>query len=513
MLAHRPARPRTPDPLRQKWGLTVCFGRTPWFVHRSSIRSTTEKARIVWAGRGEQLGTMWAESFGKLRNFHFVGIGGIGMSALAEILLDSGYEVTGSDLSQSETTAHLEQLGARIHTGHSASHLQDIDVVVVSSAIHSGNVEVEWAHTTGVQIVHRAELLAELMRFKEGITVTGTHGKTTVTSMIGMILLDAGLDPTIVVGARLKSLGSNAHLGTGDHFVAEADESDRSLLKLRPVHTVLTNIDDDHLDEYANLEDLQNTFQAHLESVPFQGSVITCNDDLNTRALLRKLHRPVVTYALDYRADYSASRVRLSGLQTTYLMSRQGTELGEVKLRVPGRHNVQNSLGAAAMALSLGIPFESVCASLGSFVGAERRLEWKGEKEGVWVIDDYGHHPSEIKATLEACREIGRRIVLVFQPHRYSRTAQLANQLARSFQDADELLLTDIYVAGERPIDGVDSKALGDKIAHFRTVSYVPSTQELLTVLRENTEPGDLLLTMGAGDVWKVGEAFLEESS
>jgi UDP-N-acetylmuramate--alanine ligase len=302
-------------------------------------------------------------------------------------------------------------------------------------------------------------------------------------------------------------------LGKGSYFVAEADESDRSLLKLRPVHAVLTNIDNDHLDEYASLEDLQETFQAYLESVPFQGSVITCNDDPNTRALLRKLHRPVVTYALDYRADYSASRVRLAGLKSTYLISRHGDELGEVKLRVPGRHNVQNSLGAAALALSLGIPFESVCASLGRFVGAERRLEWKGEKEGIWVIDDYGHHPSEIKAALEACRELGRRIVLVFQPHRYSRTAQLATQLAQSFQDADKLFLTDIYAAGEAPLSGVDSKTLSEKVARFRTVNYVPSTRDLLTVLRENTEPGDLLLTMGAGDVWKVGEEFLEESS
>ncbi len=456
---------------------------------------------------------MWAESFGNLRRFHFVGIGGTGMSALAEILLSSGYEVTGSDLSHSETTAHLERLGARIHLGHAATNLQDAEIVVFSSAIHSDNAEIKQAHKTGVQVVHRADLLAELMRFKQGITVTGTHGKTTVTSMIGMILLDAGLDPTIVVGARVKGLGSNAHLGTGDHLVAEADESDRSFLKLRPVHTVLTNIDDDHLDEYENLETLKETFLTYLESVPFQGSIIACIDDPNTRQILRNVHRPVVTYALDSQADCSASRIRLSGLQTTYLMSWRGKELGEVKLGVPGRHNVQNSLGAAALALSLGIPFECVCASLGSFAGVERRLEWKGEKEGVWVIDDYGHHPSEIKATLEACRGLGRKIILVYQPHRYSRTAQLANQLAGSFQGADDLFLTDIYAAGEPPLDGVDSKTLSDKIAQFRTINYVPPTQDLLLMLREHTEPGDLLLTMGAGDVWKVGEAFLEESS
>ncbi len=456
---------------------------------------------------------MWEESFGNLRRFHFVGIGGTGMSALAEILLSSGYEVTGSDLSHSEITAHLERLGAGIQLGHDASHLQDAEIVVISSAIHSDNIEIKQARKTGVQVVHRADLLAELMRFKQGITVTGTHGKTTVTSMIGMILLDADLDPTIVVGARVKGLGSNAHLGTGDHLVAEADESDRSFLKLRPVHTVLTNIDDDHLDEYENLDDLRKTFLTYLESVPFQGSIIACTDDPNTRQILRKLHRPVVTYALDFQADYSASKIRLLGLQTTYLLSRRGKELGEVKLRVPGRHNIQNSLGAAALALSLKIPFESVCASLGSFAGAERRLEWKGEKEGVWVFDDYGHHPSEIRATLEACRGLGRKIVLVFQPHRYSRTAQLANQFADSFQGADDLFLTDIYAAGESPLDGIDSKTLSDKIALSRPVNYVPPTQDLLPILRDNIEPGDLLLTMGAGDIWKVGEAFLEESS
>jgi UDP-N-acetylmuramate--alanine ligase len=386
-------------------------------------------------------------------------------------------------------------------------------LVVFSSAIPNDNIERTEAEKRGIQVVHRAELLSELMRFKQGITITGTHGKTTVTSMTAGILLYAGLDPTVVVGARVKSLGSNAHLGTGDYLVAEADESDRSLLKLCPIHTILTNIDDDHLDEYGSLENLEITLLGHLESIPDHGLIVACVDDSNTRQLLRKVHHPVVTYGLEFPAECSASQIQRSGLRVSYTLSFRSEELGEVGLKVPGRHNIQNSLGAAAMALSLGIPFESVCASLGSFAGVERRLEYKGEKEGIWVFDDYGHHPSEIEATLGACRDLGRKIVLIYQPHRYTRSARLASRLASCFQDAGDLYLTDIYAAGESPVDGIDSEYLAGQISRFRPVRYVPPSEDLVRLLKENVTSGDLLLTMGAGDIWKIGEAFLEESN
>jgi UDP-N-acetylmuramate--alanine ligase len=329
--------------------------------------------------------------------------------------------------------------------------------------------------------------------------------------MISTILKDAQLDPAVALGAPLPALGSNAYLGEGDHFVAEVDESDRSLLQFRPVYAVLTNIDLEHMDEYADLTDLRKTFQQHLESIPFHGRIIACQDDSNVTALLRNVHRPVLTYGLDAAADFVARRTRYEGLHSEYELVHGTRCLGLVKLKVAGRHNVSNSLAAAATALSLEVPFEVVSQSLGGFSGVDRRLEWKGEVRGIGVIDDYAHHPVEIESSLLACKPLQRRLVLVFQPHRYTRTQQLLDRFARCFMPADMIYLLDIYPAGEEPIEGVSALRLAREVERYRPVTYVPSKANMLEILRSTTRPGDLVLTMGAGDVWKIAEDFLAQ--
>jgi UDP-N-acetylmuramate--alanine ligase len=450
-------------------------------------------------------------TFGHIRNFHFIGIGGTGMSALAELLLHQGFSVTGSDLQESSTTRYLQTLGAVISIGHDKDNLGLAETIVFSSAVPSDNPELIEAERRNVVRIHRSELLAELMRFKVGVTVSGTHGKTTTASMLSTVLLEANLDPTFAVGAKINKLGSNARSGSGRYFIAEADESDKSFLNLRPVHTIVTNIDRDHMDHYSSIEDLRHYFAKHLESIPFFGKIVICLDDPNLISLLRSFHRPVVTYGLDSKADFSAVDYQSGLFSATYRLLMRGEAVEKIRLNVPGIHNVLNSLAVAALAVELQVPLSAISQGLERFGGVERRLERKGECRGVLVLDDYAHHPAEIGASLKACKESGRRILLVFQPHRYSRTKDLASELSECFEQADHLFLLDIYSAGEEAINGVNSEQLSKRIAENQEVTYVKSDKEMLTLLKDLTQPGDLVLTMGAGDVWKIGEAFLEE--
>jgi len=383
--------------------------------------------------------------------------------------------------------------------------------VVYSTAVSPDNPELAAARQASVPIVHRSDLLFELMRRKTTVTIAGTHGKTTTTSMISLLLQVAGLDPTMVIGARLKAIGSNARAGKGDYLVAEADESDRSFLKYRPVYAVVTNVDRDHMDTYRDLADIQNSFLEHMNNVPFYGRVIASLDDPNLRSLLCQVKPAVITYGFHSDAQVQIRDPEYAGFQSSYTCHYKGEPLGRIELSVPGWHNISNSAAAMALGLLLKIPFATIQQALKNFRGAERRMEWKGEKGGVWVIDDYGHHPTEIRATLEACRLTGRRIVVVFQPHRYTRTRDLMTELGACFENAHRLYLMDIYSAGEQPIEGATGDKLAEEIARHREVVYVADRPALLERLRAEVTAGDLLLTLGAGNVWRIGEEYLEQ--
>ena len=440
---------------------------------------------------------------------HFVGIGGIGMSGLARILAQSRVQVSGSDQQEGEVLDSLRGLGVRVEIGHREENLGDAGLLVVSSAISGDNVELEAARRRGLQILHRSEMLAELLRYKVGIAVSGTHGKTTTSAMIATLLKEVGLDPTAIVGARLSHLGTNAVLGSGPHLVCEADESDRSFLRIPAVFKVVTNIDTDHMDVYRDLEDLENAFLEFMNSVPFYGLVVACRDDPGLQDLIKKVHRRVLTYGLDEDADVSAKHLETKGFGTAFTCFRGGGELGRAELHVPGRHNVQNALAAVAVGLRLEVPFEKVAEALACFQGTERRQQFKGERGGVAVIDDYGHHPTEIRATLDSLGEFGRRTIVVYQPHRYTRTEYLMDRMGNCFEAADRLFVMGIYAAGEEPIPGVDSRELVDRIRKSREATFVEGPSAMVQILERETEPGDLVVTMGAGDVWKVGEEFL----
>jgi UDP-N-acetylmuramate--alanine ligase len=449
----------------------------------------------------------------RYQHIHFVGIGGIGMSGIAEILVNLGYRVTGSDLKRNETTERLEQLGAKLFVGHDASHIDGAHVVVYSSAVSRDNVEVQAARHQGIPAIPRGEMLAELMRLKYGIAVAGTHGKTTTTSMIGAVLAEGRLDPTIVVGGRVRSFGSNARLGQGEFLVAEADESDGSFLKLPPTIAVVTTIDAEHLDHWGSLENIQEGFLAFVNKVPFYGVAVLCLDQPNIQALIPRLEKPIVTYGLESNADLVARHVQLSGLGSRFDVVRRGELLGECVLQVPGHHNVLNALAAVAVGLDLDVPFLTIQKALAGFSGVQRRFQVRGEAGGVLVVDDYGHHPTEIRATLAAAKAgFDRRIVTVFQPHRYTRTLHLRQDFVTAFNQADVLLVMDIYPAGEAPIPGVTAEDLAAGIrAHgHRDVAYVSGDRaRVVEALVQVTRPGDLVLTLGAGDVSHIGPELL----
>ncbi|MCL2102781.1 MAG: UDP-N-acetylmuramate--L-alanine ligase [Syntrophorhabdaceae bacterium] len=443
---------------------------------------------------------------------HFVGIGGIGMSGIAELLLNLGYRVSGSDLRFSEITERLSTFGASIQLGHAAENVPaDGHVVVISSAVRADNPEVIEAQRRKIPVIPRAEMLAELMRMKYGIAIAGTHGKTTTTSMVATVLATAGWDPTTVVGGKLNSLGSNAKLGQGDFLIAEADESDGSFLKLSPTVAVVTNIDLEHLDFYSGIGQIKETFLSFINKIPFYGFAVLCVDHPNVQELLPSVAKTVVTYGFSRHADYCAENLTYEGMENRFNVICRGELLGEMTLRLPGRHNVSNALAAVAVAVELGVPLEEVRQGLLEYAGVARRFQWKGGKGGVTVIDDYAHHPAEIRATLTAAREIwpNRRIVAGFQPHRYSRTQALFKEFISAFNEADVLLLFDVYSAGEEPIKDAASDCLCEAIREHghKGASYIGKAVEAEDAVRSVLKPGDIFMTMGAGDVWKLGES------
>ena len=451
--------------------------------------------------------------FRKIQRIHFVGIGGIGMSGIAEVLLNLGYKVSGSDLKAGPTTQRLEKLGGKVSIGHAAENVADADVVVVSSAVRPDNVEGVEAKKRQIPVIPRAEMLAELMRLKYGVAVAGSHGKTTTTSMIATVLGHAGYDPTVVIGGRLNAIGSNARLGKGDFLVAEADESDGSFLKLSPTIAVITNIDREHLDHYADLAEIQEAFVTFANKVPFYGAAVLCLEDPHVQAIIPRIERRIVAYGLSSQADLAASDVQFENFGSSYTLRRYGESLGTIRLQVPGLHSILNSIAAAAAAFELDISFAKVSQALAAFQNADRRFQIKGEKRGVLVVDDYGHHPTEILATLGAARRsTDRRIVVVFQPHRYTRTLALEEEFTRAFNHAAVLVLLPIYAAGEHPLPGVTAERLAAQINKFghRDVNYAESFEEAQRILEEKLREGDLLITLGAGDVWKIGDEFLE---
>jgi UDP-N-acetylmuramate--alanine ligase len=445
---------------------------------------------------------------------HFVGIGGIGMSGIAEVLLNLGYRVTGSDLAESETTHRLGRLGAEVFIGHRAENIKEADVVVTSSAVRKENPEVLAAQGRLIPVIPRAEMLAELMRMKYGIAVAGTHGKTTTTSMIATVLAHGGLDPTAVIGGKLNAFGSNAKLGQGDLLVAEADESDGSFLKLTPTIAVVTNIDPEHLDHYRNLEEIKEAFLEFINKVPFYGLAVLCLDHENVQALIPRVTKRFATYGLTTQANYRATDISFNGLTTTFRAFENERELGLLSIRMPGLHSVYNALATLATALELDLSFGVVEEALGSFSGVQRRFQVKGEWGGVMVVDDYGHHPAEIKATLSAAKGgWGRRTVVVFQPHRYTRTRDLFKDFLTAFNQADVLLLTGIYAASEDPIPGVKAEDLceGIKGHGHKDVTLILEKDKIVERLLPRLRPGDMVFTLGAGDVWKVGEALIHK--
>jgi UDP-N-acetylmuramate--alanine ligase len=450
--------------------------------------------------------------FRRYQQVHFVGIGGAGMSGIAEVLLTLGYRVTGSDAKHTETVERLLRLGAKVFVGHAASQIEGAQVVVYSSAVARDNPELQAARQRGIPVIPRAEMLAELMRVKSGIAIAGTHGKTTTTSMVGAVLGEAGFDPTIVVGGRIAALGANARLGQGEFLVAEADESDGSFLRLTPTIAVVTTIDAEHLDYYRDLAAIRETFLTFINKVPFYGVAVLCTDQPEIQALLPRVEKRIVTYGLQAPADLVAAAVRLQGLTAGFEVLQRGESLGELQLQVPGAHNVANALAATAVGLDLEVPFEVIQRALAGFTGVQRRFQVKGEAGGVLVVDDYGHHPAEIRATLAAARRgFDRRLVVAFQPHRYSRTLHLHGEFLTAFQDADVLVITDIYPAGETPLPGVRAATLAEGIAArtAREVRYVGDRGELVEFLLRAVRPGDLVLTLGAGDIGGVADQVL----
>ena len=451
---------------------------------------------------------------GRIQHIHFVGIGGIGMSGIAEVLLNLGYHISGSDIKETEVTRRLQNLGCEISYGHRKENVKEADVVVVSSAIRKSNPEVEVAEQRLIPVIPRAEMLAELMRMKVGIAIAGTHGKTTTTSLISTVLAAGGLDPTVVIGGRLNSIGSSARLGQGEFLVAEADESDGSFLKLMPTIAVVTNIDPEHLDYYKGIDEIKETFLNFLNRIPFFGLAVLCLDHPNIQSLIPRLKKRFTTYGLTTQADFQAKEIVFEGFSTAFDILHQGKEVGRLRLQMPGLHNIYNALATIATAFELNIPFEIVQDTLSNFSGIQRRFQVKGEKKGILIVDDYGHHPVEIMATLRAGRTgWRRRIIAVFQPHRYTRTQALFQDFLTAFYDADVLILTDIYPAGEDRIEGVEAKALFEGIREYghKNVTYFKEKKEIVDHLLRITLPDDLVITLGAGDIWQVADELLNQ--
>jgi len=452
----------------------------------------------------------------KLHTIHMIGIGGSGMCGIAEVLLNLGYHVTGSDMAESAAVRRLRELGAVVYIGHEASHVGAVSVVVRSSAIADDNPEIVSARVQNIPVIPRAEMLAELMRLRTGIAIAGTHGKTTTTSLVAAIFDEANLDPTVIIGGRFNAYGTNAHLGQGEYLVAEADESDGSFLCLFPIINVVTNVDRDHLDHYKNLDEIDEAFLAFMNKVPFYGRNVVCGDDAGVRRLLPRIKRPVTTYGFSEGNDIRAEVERCDTLNVFQVFWKE-TRLGTVTLSQPGRHNILNAMAAIGVALEVDIPPETCIAGLAKFSGVGRRFEYKGEKDGVLVIDDYGHHPAEIAATISTARQAypDRRLVVAFQPHRFSRTQALFGEFCTVFRSVDKLLLVEIYPASEKPIPGINSQNLAQGIRQIANtdVTCFHDVAELTQALPGIVRPNDILLTLGAGNITTAGPAFLAKKN
>lgn len=454
--------------------------------------------------------------FGRTRHIHMVGIGGIGMSGIAEILLQKEYIITGSDVSMGETIERLQELGADITIGHDKKNIEGADVVVYTSAVEAEeNIETKAALEKGIPVIKRAEMLSELMRMKYGVGVAGTHGKTTTTTMIGHVIQDAQFDPTIIVGGKVHSFSeTNAVVGKGDIIVVEADEFDRTFLRLTPSLGVITNIEAEHLDIYDNLEDVKDAFIEFANKVPFYGAVVLCLDDPNVRSIIPSIERRTITYGFTPQAKVRATDIKIDHFTSAFTVINSNETLGQITLNAPGEHNVKNALAAVAVGLELDIDFEKIKSGLERFEGVFRRFQLKTEKDDVMVIDDYAHHPTEVQATLDAARKgwKDRRIVAVFQPHLYSRTQELYKEFGLSFFDAEVCVITDVYPSREEPIEGVTGKLIADVAKEYghQKVHYIEDKAELPAQLKQIVEPGDVVITMGAGDIYKYGEQFVE---
>jgi UDP-N-acetylmuramate--alanine ligase len=459
--------------------------------------------------------------FAKIQRIHFVGIGGIGMSGIAEVLLNLGYKVSGSDLKSSAVTQRLASLGATVFEGHSAENIPGSEVVVTSSAISAENPEVSEAHKLHIPVIQRAEMLSELMRLKYGIAIAGMHGKTTTTSMVAAVLAAGGLDPTVVVGGRVDAMGSNARLGKSQYLVAEADESDRSFLKLSPILSVVTNIDREHMDTYRNMRDVKKTFLDFMDRVPFYGMIVACNDDPLLRRLLPDVQRRTVTYGTKRGSDFliklggkKLEATSNSGPLSRFRVSYRKKDLGDFTLHVPGVHNVLNATAAIAVGVGLDVGVEAIRTALDQFRGVDRRFQLRGRAAGVSVIDDYGHHPTEIRATLAAARECGfRKVHVIFQPHRYTRTRDLLEEFTTAFTEADSLFVLDIYAASEKPIEGITGEILAQQISEKsgKLAHYVGSIAEAVNSAVASAQDGDMILTLGAGSVSQFGPMILDK--
>jgi UDP-N-acetylmuramate--alanine ligase len=452
-----------------------------------------------------------------VKNIHFVGIGGIGMSGIAEVLCDLGFSVSGSDIKKSKNTDRLEKMGATIFEGHDESHVGGAQVVVYSSAVKEDNPELANARQRGIPVIPRAEMLAELMTLKPyAVAIAGTHGKTSTTSMVASLLSHAGVDPTAVVGGVVESLGSNAKLGKSEWFVTEADESDRSFLMLYPTIAVVTNIDKEHMESYKGMEDVVQCFTDFVNKIPFYGAAVICLDDPNVQLIIPRIRRRRITYGLTAQADISAHDIRYTDdFGSTFIVWRGDNVLGSIDLPVPGTHNIYNALAATAVALELEIPFSKIASAFAQFRNANRRFQFKGEVRGITVVDDYGHHPTEILATLQAAKYSagGRRTVVVFQPHRYSRTQELMDEFALAFNNADVLYVLDIYAASESPIEGITAEVLTENIRRYghKNVTYIGSVKTAAEIVSNDLKEGDLVITLGAGSVTRLSDEILEK--
>lgn len=452
---------------------------------------------------------------GKAKRIHFVGIGGIGMSGIAEVLINLGFEVSGSDMEKSAITEHLESIGARIRYRHRAANVRESDVVVFSSAVGPKNPEIMEARKLGLPIIPRSEMLGELMRMRTGIAVAGAHGKTTTTSLAAAVLEEAGLDPTVVVGGKVKSLRKNVRLGEGTFLLAEADESDGNFVSLSPIFAIITNIDAEHIDFYGGLDRIHDAFVTFANRVPFNGAVICCIDDTQVRSIVPRIDRRILTYGFGKEASVRGAIKESRAEGTAFTVTVNNKRLGELYLHLPGKHNVLNALAVCALAEELGIEFDPVKKAFAGFQGVSRRFEVKGEVAGILFVDDYGHHPTEVKATIDTAREnFERRLVIVFQPHRYTRTRDVHNRFKSSFAAADEVYITEIYPAGERPIEGVTSELIYRAVLSSgkKNVHFIPDRDELKRTIGSSLMSGDLLMTLGAGDIWKLGEELMKET-